>query len=157
MTIRKNLAVAARRALLVVAPARLRTRYASMDAVVERQFVARSHRVAHRRTRSRIAFDPARRQARSSKAITKEYFGYYDDLPKRDRDRAQARYHEWWITEAAPALRDRASWACATVVHRHQELPGRDSCDLHALRHVESRGASGARPVVVHRNDCHDR
>jgi len=33
------------------------------------------------------------------KAITKEYFGYYDDLPKRDRDRAQARYHEWWITE----------------------------------------------------------
>lgn len=33
------------------------------------------------------------------KAITKEYFGYYDDLPKRDRERAQARYHEWWATE----------------------------------------------------------
>jgi len=33
------------------------------------------------------------------KAITKEYFGYYDDLPKRDRERAQARYHDWWATE----------------------------------------------------------
>ncbi len=33
------------------------------------------------------------------KAITKEYFGYYDDLPKRERDRAQARYREWWRTE----------------------------------------------------------
>jgi len=33
------------------------------------------------------------------KAITKEYFGYYDDLPKRDRERAQARYREWWNHE----------------------------------------------------------
>lgn len=30
--------------------------------------------------------------------ITKEYFGYYDDLPKRERERAQARYREWWET-----------------------------------------------------------
>lgn len=30
------------------------------------------------------------------KTITKEYFGYYDDLPKRERERAQARYREWW-------------------------------------------------------------
>jgi hypothetical protein len=30
--------------------------------------------------------------------LTKEYFGYYDDLPKRERERAQARYREWWET-----------------------------------------------------------
>jgi hypothetical protein len=30
------------------------------------------------------------------RTITKEYFGYYDDLPKRERERAQARYREWW-------------------------------------------------------------
>jgi len=30
------------------------------------------------------------------KATTKEYFGYYDDLPKRERERAQSRYREWW-------------------------------------------------------------
>ncbi|MCC6551959.1 MAG: hypothetical protein IT372_02910 [Polyangiaceae bacterium] len=33
------------------------------------------------------------------KALTREYFGYYDDLPRRDRERAQARYREWWLTE----------------------------------------------------------
>ncbi|MEO7111165.1 MAG: hypothetical protein ABI183_12070 [Polyangiaceae bacterium] len=30
------------------------------------------------------------------KALTKEYFGYYDDLPRRERDKAQQRYREWW-------------------------------------------------------------
>jgi hypothetical protein len=30
------------------------------------------------------------------RTITKEYFAYYDDLPKRERERAQARYREWW-------------------------------------------------------------
>ncbi len=30
------------------------------------------------------------------KAITKEFFGYYDDLPKRERLAAQARYRDWW-------------------------------------------------------------
>ncbi|MDB4943222.1 MAG: hypothetical protein JWP97_2756, partial [Labilithrix sp.] len=30
------------------------------------------------------------------KNTTKEYFGYYDDLPKRERERAQSRYREWW-------------------------------------------------------------
>jgi hypothetical protein len=30
------------------------------------------------------------------KTLTKEYFGYYDDLPKRERERAQSRYREWW-------------------------------------------------------------
>ena len=32
------------------------------------------------------------------KTITKEYFGYYDDLPRRERERAQTRYREWWNT-----------------------------------------------------------
>lgn len=32
------------------------------------------------------------------KSITKEYFGYYDDLPKKERAAAQARYREWWDT-----------------------------------------------------------
>ena len=30
------------------------------------------------------------------KSLTKEYFGYYDDLPKKERARAQRRYQEWW-------------------------------------------------------------
>jgi len=30
------------------------------------------------------------------KSITKEYFGYYDDLPKKERAGAQARYRDWW-------------------------------------------------------------
>ena len=30
------------------------------------------------------------------RTITKEYFAYYDDLPKRERERAQSRYREWW-------------------------------------------------------------
>jgi len=30
------------------------------------------------------------------RTITKEFFAYYDDLPKRERERAQARYREWW-------------------------------------------------------------
>lgn len=30
------------------------------------------------------------------KAITKEFFGYHSDLPKREREKAQARYREWW-------------------------------------------------------------
>jgi hypothetical protein len=30
------------------------------------------------------------------KTLTKEYFGYYDDLPKRERERAQSRYRDWW-------------------------------------------------------------
>jgi hypothetical protein len=30
------------------------------------------------------------------KSLTKEYFGYYDDLPPRERERAQQRYRDWW-------------------------------------------------------------
>jgi hypothetical protein len=33
------------------------------------------------------------------KQLTKEYFGYYDDLPKRERERAQAAYRSWWERE----------------------------------------------------------
>jgi hypothetical protein len=33
------------------------------------------------------------------KSLTKEYFGYYDDLPARERERAQQRYREWWDTK----------------------------------------------------------
>jgi hypothetical protein len=32
------------------------------------------------------------------KIVTREYFGYYDDLPARERERAQTRYREWWET-----------------------------------------------------------
>jgi HEAT repeat protein len=32
------------------------------------------------------------------KGATKEYFGYYDDLPRKERVRAQQRYREWWQT-----------------------------------------------------------
>ena len=32
------------------------------------------------------------------RAVTKEFFAYYDDLPKRERAAAQARYRDWWET-----------------------------------------------------------
>ncbi len=33
------------------------------------------------------------------KNITREYFGYHDDLPSMERERAQGHYREWWDTE----------------------------------------------------------
>jgi hypothetical protein len=30
------------------------------------------------------------------KTLTREYFGYYDDLPPGERAEAQQRYREWW-------------------------------------------------------------
>jgi hypothetical protein len=33
------------------------------------------------------------------KSVTREYFGYYDDLPEAERVRAQTRYREWWDAE----------------------------------------------------------
>lgn len=39
------------------------------------------------------------------KQLTKEYFGYYDDLPKRERERAQERYREWWEREGRARFR----------------------------------------------------
>ncbi len=33
------------------------------------------------------------------KSLTHETFGYYDDLPKRERERAQQRFRDWWASE----------------------------------------------------------
>jgi type II secretion system (T2SS) protein E len=41
------------------------------------------------------------------RAITREYFGSSSDLPPRDRDRAQQRYRDWWITEGRTRFRRR--------------------------------------------------
>jgi hypothetical protein len=30
------------------------------------------------------------------KTLTKEYFGYYDDMPKREREKVQQKYRDWW-------------------------------------------------------------
>jgi hypothetical protein len=32
------------------------------------------------------------------KTLTREYFGFFEDLTKRERERAQARFREWWTT-----------------------------------------------------------
>jgi HEAT repeat protein len=39
------------------------------------------------------------------KSLTKEYFGYYDDLPKKERERAQERYRNWWETKGKARFR----------------------------------------------------
>ena len=39
------------------------------------------------------------------KALTKEYFGFAAELPARDRERAQQRYRDWWITEGKARFR----------------------------------------------------
>jgi hypothetical protein len=41
------------------------------------------------------------------RAMTREYFGYSADLPPRDRERAQQRYRDWWITEGRTRFRRR--------------------------------------------------
>jgi len=41
------------------------------------------------------------------RALTREYFGYASDLPPRERDRAQQRYRDWWITEGRTKFRRR--------------------------------------------------
>jgi hypothetical protein len=33
------------------------------------------------------------------RVLTKEYFGFAEDLPPRERQRSQQRYRDWWITE----------------------------------------------------------
>ena len=33
------------------------------------------------------------------KSISKEYFGYYDDLPEAERARVQGSYQQWWERE----------------------------------------------------------
>jgi len=39
------------------------------------------------------------------RATSKEYFGYASDLPQRDRERAQQRYRDWWVTEGRARFR----------------------------------------------------
>jgi hypothetical protein len=39
------------------------------------------------------------------RSLSKEYFGYASDLPPRDRERAQQRYRDWWITEGRARFR----------------------------------------------------
>jgi HEAT repeat protein len=39
------------------------------------------------------------------KSLTKEYFGYYDDLPKKERERAEERYRQWWETKGKARFR----------------------------------------------------
>jgi hypothetical protein len=44
---------------------------------------------------------PALRKAASDelKALTKQTFGYYDDLPRRERERVQQKFRDWWASE----------------------------------------------------------
>ncbi|HVY24892.1 MAG TPA: HEAT repeat domain-containing protein [Polyangiaceae bacterium] len=39
------------------------------------------------------------------KSTTKEYFGYYDDLPVAERQKAQNRYRDWWETKGKARFR----------------------------------------------------
>jgi hypothetical protein len=50
---------------------------------------------------------PALRRAAGQelKALTEEYFGYYDDLPRKDRERAQQQYREWWYVKGQDRFR----------------------------------------------------
>jgi hypothetical protein len=41
------------------------------------------------------------------KTLTKEYFGFSEDLPPRERERAQQRYRDWWVTEGRSRFRRR--------------------------------------------------
>jgi hypothetical protein len=43
--------------------------------------------------------------AEELRTVSKEYFGYSGDLPQRDRERAQQRYRDWWITEGRARFR----------------------------------------------------
>jgi hypothetical protein len=43
--------------------------------------------------------------AQELKTVTREYFGYYEDLPKRERERAQQRYRDWWRSEGHARFR----------------------------------------------------
>jgi hypothetical protein len=50
---------------------------------------------------------PAIRRAAGQelKALTEQYFGYYDDLPKKERERAQQKYRDWWVSEGQARFR----------------------------------------------------
>ena len=40
--------------------------------------------------------DVRRAAGEELKSLTREYFGYYEDLPAKERERAQAAYRQWW-------------------------------------------------------------
>lgn len=39
------------------------------------------------------------------RVLSRQYFGYASELPSRDRERAQQRYRDWWITEGRARMR----------------------------------------------------
>jgi hypothetical protein len=43
--------------------------------------------------------DVRRASGEELRVLSRQYFGYASDLPLRDRERAQQRYRDWWITE----------------------------------------------------------
>ncbi|APR74823.1 Hypothetical protein A7982_00169 [Minicystis rosea] len=94
----EDLVEAARRALLIIARQDF-----GRDADRWRQWWAR-HGKRHRiewLIDALMHEQPSLRRAAGDelKALTKEYFGYYDDLPKRERERAQELYRTWWERE----------------------------------------------------------
>jgi HEAT repeat protein len=52
-------------------------------------------------------YEIRRDAAEELRGITREYFGYGADLPLRDRERAQQRYRDWWLTEGRGRFRRR--------------------------------------------------
>jgi hypothetical protein len=46
--------------------------------------------------------DIRRAAGQELKSLTKEYFGYYEDLPRKERVRAQKLYQQWWETKGRP-------------------------------------------------------
>ena len=40
-----------------------------------------------------------RESSNELRGLTKEYFGYAENLPERERARAQQRWRDWWATE----------------------------------------------------------
>ncbi len=49
--------------------------------------------------------DVRRAAGEELRGLSRQYFGYASDLPARDRERAQQRYRDWWITEGRPGRR----------------------------------------------------
>jgi hypothetical protein len=43
--------------------------------------------------------DMRRAAAEELRVTSRQYFGYAGDLPPKERERAQQRYRDWWITE----------------------------------------------------------
>ena len=54
-----------------------------------------------------VADDEARAEVAGAelKAVTKEYFGFQSSLPRRERERSQQRYRDWWLHEGRSRFR----------------------------------------------------